>query len=147
MLFRSCGSGMGSRRPEIDGDSPQERVTSLDQELARCKLGCSKFKNHPRCALGLIDLPQCDTNPGKPSTSPQDANERLKRYTAYMQTKFPQWGMANAESLESTDSADDGDDVRDDGSVSLSIVRGSACLTFQLRSAGRIGPTRAGCRE
>ena len=54
---QDCGSGMGGRRPEIDGDSPQERVTSLDQELARCKLGCGKFKNHPRCALGLIGLP------------------------------------------------------------------------------------------
>ena len=148
---QDCGSGVDchtNRKPGFDGNSPEERATSLDQELARSKLGCGKFRNRLCCALGLIGLPQRNTDPGKPSTSSQDVmSENLKRYTAYMRTRFPQWGMASAESLASTASADDGDDVRDDGSVSLTIVRGPAGLTFQHRSADLIGPTRAGCGE
>ena len=120
---QDCGSGLGSRKPGFNGDSPEERATSLDRELARFKLGCGKFGNRLRCALRLIDLPQRNTDPGKPSTSSQDVmNENLKRYTAYMRTRFPQWGMTSAESSEATASTDDGDDTSDDALVSSDIA-------------------------
>ena len=57
---QDCGSGLDChtiRKPGFGGDSPEERATSLDQELARSKLGCGKFRNRLRCALGLIGLP------------------------------------------------------------------------------------------
>ena len=123
---QDCGSGVGchtSRKPGFDGDSPEERATSLDRELAKFKLGCGKFGNRLRFALRLIDLPQRNIDPGKPSTSSQDVmNENLKRYTAYMRTRFPQWGMTSAESSEVTASTDDGDDTSDDALVSSDIA-------------------------
>ena len=126
------------RKTDIAVDYPGGQVTSLDQgeyesaQFAGFRPGSGKFRNCMRCALRLIGPLQHNSSLEKPSkdSGRDDPDADLKRYANFMETKFSQWGRPNAGSSETTASTDDGDDVSDGASVSLSITCSSTSLTF-----------------